>query len=127
MHLRDEVVEAGEGDLTADAGDELEDHVPVVDVELPELLVEHIGLDTAVTALEGGVGADRDRGGERVVLPLEARPARVDAVSGDEALAVGGEVRRGEAEIASAGVAVDDGALDPVVAAELIGRLGDIA
>ncbi len=62
-----------------------------------------------------------------MVLTGEARPARVDAIGGDEALTVGGEVRRGEAEVASAGVAVDDGAFDPVVAAELIGRLGNIA
>src|SRR5699024_11353266 len=45
VHLLDQAVHIGEGDLPADAGDELEGHLPVVDVEGSELLVENVRLD----------------------------------------------------------------------------------
>src|SRR5699024_10106759 len=102
-------------------------HLPVVDVEGSEFLVEHMRLDPAGTAFERRVRAHRDR--RRVGLPLagERRPPGVDAVGGHEPFGVIGQVRRRESEVAAAGVAVDDGAVNGVVAAELIGHFGDIA
>src|SRR5699024_6927206 len=116
-----------EGDLPADAGDELEGHLPVVDVEGSELLVENVRLDPAGAAFERRIRAHRDRRRVGLSFAGESRPPGVDSVGGHEPFGVIGQVRRREAEVAAAGVAVDDGAVNGVVAAELIGHLGDIA
>src|SRR5699024_12019005 len=91
---------------------ELNGHLPVVDVEGSEFLVEHMRLDPADAAFERRVRAHRDR--RRVGLPLagERRPPGVDAVGGNEPFGAIGQVRRREAEVTAAGVAVDDGAVN---------------
>src|SRR5699024_4036413 len=127
VHLLDQAVHIGEGDLPADAGDELEGHLPVVDVEGSELLVENVRLDPAGAAFERRIRAHRDRRRVGLSFAGESRPPGVDSVCGHEPFGVIGQVRRREAEVAAAGVAVDDGAVNGVVAAELIGHLGDIA
>src|SRR3954462_15894127 len=63
VHRRDERVDVGEGGHGAQPGDELDADVLAVEVAVE---VQDEGLDGAPAALEGRVGADRDRG--RVAL-----------------------------------------------------------
>src|SRR4051812_10582716 len=116
VHLLHERLDAVEAPLAAQAGQEREPDLAVVEVALE---VEQVGLDEhPAPGDEGGADADRRRGGPPAPLPvlLEGRAAGVDAVAGVDERVVGNEVRGRVAELAPALVAVDDRA------AELEGR-----
>src|SRR4051794_6451786 len=100
VHLRDEGLDRGEAPFPAQALAELDAQRAVVEVAVE---VEQVGLDELVApGLELGAHADVDRGRAFV------GEARVDAVARGDVAGRGDDVRGREAELAPAGVAVDD-------------------
>ena len=92
---------------------------------------ERVGLDRLLGAVEGGVGADRDRGrpAARLLACLvqDGEPACVDAVGRDRGVRRRLHVRGREAELAAALVAADHDPLDPVRAAQRLRGPGYVA
>src|SRR6202046_2022141 len=82
VHLGDQVLDGVEAFGAAQAGGEVDGHVGAVQVQV--VPVQGVGLDRALVLAEGGVGADRDRGGPAAVggaVRVQAeQPAGVDAV-----------------------------------------------
>src|SRR6516164_3663326 len=98
MHLRDELLASAETPLPAQALEEVQAQAAAVEVALE---VDYERLDELGPArLEGGAHADAHGRGAAVT------EARVDAMAGIQERLIGDQVRRGEAELAPALVAV---------------------
>ena len=114
--------------VAAQAGGELDGGVGAVQVQV--VAVERVRLDGAVGAVEGRVGADRDRGGpagDLGAVQVQAdQSAGVDAVGGRGGVRRGLQVRGREAQGPAPHVTADDHALHPVRAAEGGGGPGHV-
>ena len=122
-HLRQQRLQPVEGEHGAQALDELDADLLAVQVEVGP--AQHVGLHGAPGhVVEGGVGADGDRGGQ-VLLPrlppgpaVAHQPPGVDAVGGHDAGGGGLQVGGGESELAPAAQPPHNDAAQPVGTAQ---------
>src|SRR5690606_10044395 len=103
--LREQVLDGLEPVVAAQPQGEV--HGDRLPVEVEVVAVQDVGLHGALDVVEGGVGADRDRGREAAVGVAAGQgrafqPAGIDAVGGHHPLAVGAQVGGRVAQVTAA-------------------------